>query len=80
MTASGLRGTLTGVFKSLVALLDVRDPYMTGHGERVGRIARRIGEQMRLSTVVASDLYLAGLMHDVGTLGVPDEVLHHPGS
>jgi HD domain len=79
VTASGLRGTLTGVFKSLVALLDVRDPYMTGHGERVGRIARRIGEQMRLSTVVASDLYLAGLIHDVGTLGVPDEVLHHPG-
>jgi HD-GYP domain-containing protein (c-di-GMP phosphodiesterase class II) len=79
VTASGLRGTLTGVFKSLVALLDVRDPYMAGHGERVGRIARRIGEQMGLSTAVASDLYLAGLLHDVGTLGVADEVLHHPG-
>ena len=79
VTASGLRGTLTGVFKSLVALLDVRDPYMTGHGERVGRIARRIGEQMGVASVVASDLYLAGLLHDVGTLGVPDEVLHHPG-
>jgi HD domain len=79
VTASGLRSTLTGVFKSLVALLDVRDPYMTGHGERVGRIARRIGEEMGLSTAVASDLYLAGLLHDVGTLGVPDEVLHHPG-
>jgi HD-GYP domain-containing protein (c-di-GMP phosphodiesterase class II) len=79
VTATGLRGTLTGVFKSLVSLLDVRDPYMTGHGERVGRIARRIGEQMGLSSVVASDLYLAGLLHDVGTLGVPDEVLHHPG-
>jgi HD-GYP domain-containing protein (c-di-GMP phosphodiesterase class II) len=79
VTASGLRSTLTGVFKSLVALLDVRDPYMTGHGEGVGRIARRIGEEMGVSTAVASDLYLAGLLHDVGTLGVPDEVLHHPG-
>jgi HD-GYP domain-containing protein (c-di-GMP phosphodiesterase class II) len=79
VTAAGLRGTLTGVFKSLVALLDVRDPYMTGHGERVGRIARRIGEQMGLSSVIASDLYLAGLLHDIGTLGVSDEVLHHPG-
>jgi HD-GYP domain-containing protein (c-di-GMP phosphodiesterase class II) len=79
VTASGLRATLTGVFKSLVALLDVRDPYMTGHGERVGRIARRIGDQMGLSSVIVSDLYLAGLLHDIGTLGVPDEVLHHPG-
>jgi len=79
VTATSLRGTLTGMFKSLVALLDVRDPYMTGHGERVGRIAKRIGEQMKVSTAVASDMYLAGLLHDVGTLGVPDEVLHHPG-
>lgn len=79
VTASGLRGTLTGLFKSLVALLDVRDPYMTGHGERVGRIARRIGEEMRLGGGAVSDLYLAGLLHDIGTLGVSDEVLHHPG-
>src|SRR5437763_1022436 len=34
---------------------------------------------MRLSSVTVSDLYLAGLLHDVGTLGVPDDVLHFPG-
>jgi len=79
VTASSLRSTLTGMFKSLVALLDVRDPYMTGHGERVGRIAKRIGEELKVPAPAANDMYLAGLLHDVGTLGVPDEVLHHPG-
>jgi hypothetical protein len=79
VTASSLRGTLTGMFKSLIALLDVRDQYMTGHGERVGRIAKRIGEEMQVPAAACNDMYLAGLLHDVGTLGVADEVLHHPG-
>ena len=52
---------------------------MTGHGERVGRIAKRIGEELNVPAAAANDMYLAGLLHDVGTLGVPDEVLHHPG-
>jgi hypothetical protein len=77
--ADGLRGALNGLFKMLVSLVDARDPYMSGHGERVARIARRIGEELRLSGPALNDLYLAGLLHDVGTLGLPDQLLHHPG-
>src|SRR5688572_6263429 len=77
--ADGLRGALNGLFKMLVSLVDARDPYMAGHGERVARIARRIGEELRLSGPALNDLYLAGLLHDVGTLGLPDQLLHHPG-
>jgi hypothetical protein len=76
--ADGLRGALNGLFKMLVSLVDARDPYMAGHGERVGRIARRIGEELRLSGQALNDLYLSGLLHDVGTLGLPDELLHNP--
>src|SRR5262249_55666378 len=73
--AQGLRSSLTGMFKSLIALVDARDPYTAGHGERVARIARRVGEAMELPRVALNDLYLTGLIHDIGTLGVPDDVL-----
>src|SRR5262249_39727542 len=73
--AQGLRSSLTGMFKSLIALVDARDPYTAGHGERVARIARRVGEAMELPRGALNDLYLTGLIHDIGTLGVPDDVL-----
>jgi HD-GYP domain-containing protein (c-di-GMP phosphodiesterase class II) len=73
--AQGLRSSLTGMFKSLIGIVDARDPYTAGHGERVARIARRIGEELELPRVALNDLYLTGLIHDIGTLGVPDDVL-----
>jgi HD-GYP domain-containing protein (c-di-GMP phosphodiesterase class II) len=72
----GLRGSLLGMFKSLIQIVDARDQYTAGHSERVAQIARRIGGALELPTTEVNDLYLAGLLHDVGTIGVPDEVLH----
>src|SRR5262249_9320054 len=56
-----------------------KDPYTWGHSERVGRIAVRIGKQMALPPAVVSDLYLAGLLHDVGKIGIRDSVLQKQG-
>ncbi len=78
LVARGLRGSLMGLFRSLLNIVDARDSYLTGHSERVARIARRIGEEMDLPEATLNDLYLAGLLHDVGTLGVPDEVTMCP--
>lgn len=76
--ARGLRDSLMGMFKSLLDLVDARDSFGVGHSERVGRIARRIGEELDLPATQVDDLYLAGLLHDVGIIGVPDEVLCAP--
>jgi HD-GYP domain-containing protein (c-di-GMP phosphodiesterase class II) len=75
-----LRDMLFSLVRCLTASLDARDPYTWGHSERVARIAVRLGEEMNLSESERSELYLGGLLHDVGKIGVPDEVLRKPGA
>jgi HD-GYP domain-containing protein (c-di-GMP phosphodiesterase class II) len=74
-----LRESLFGLVRCLTAAIDAKDPFTWGHSERVARIAVRIGKQMGLPPAVVSDLYLAGLLHDVGKIGIRDSVLQKPG-
>jgi HD-GYP domain-containing protein (c-di-GMP phosphodiesterase class II) len=74
-----LRESLFGLVRCLTAAIDAKDPYTWGHSERVGRIAIRLGKQMGLPAAVLSDLYLAGLLHDIGKIGIRDSVLQKPG-
>jgi diguanylate cyclase (GGDEF)-like protein len=74
-----LKETLFGMIRCLSTAIDAKDPYTCGHSERVARIAVRLGKQMKLSSGEVSDLYLAGLLHDVGKIGIRDEVLCKPG-
>ncbi len=74
-----LKDTLFGLVRCLTAAIDAKDPYTWGHSERVARIAVRLGKQMGLVPAVLSDLYLAGLLHDIGKIGIRDSVLQKPG-
>lgn len=74
-----LKELLFGVIRSLTAAIDAKDPYTLGHSERVGRIAVQLGEELGLSANERGDLYLCGLLHDVGKIGVSDAVLQKPG-
>jgi HD-GYP domain-containing protein (c-di-GMP phosphodiesterase class II) len=74
-----LKESLLGLVRCLTAAIDAKDPYTWGHSERVARMAVRLARQMELAPAVQSDLYLAGLLHDVGKIGVRDEVLRKPG-
>jgi HD-GYP domain-containing protein (c-di-GMP phosphodiesterase class II) len=74
-----LKDTLLGLACCLTATINAREPYTRGHSERVARIAVRLGRHMRLGDAVISDLYLGALLHDIGMIGVRDEVLRHPG-
>ena len=76
---SGTKQLLIGLLHSLTTIIDAKDPYTAGHSERVARIATLIAKQMRLSTGQVGDVYLAGLLHDVGKIGLRDEVLQKPG-
>ncbi|HVV99840.1 MAG TPA: HD-GYP domain-containing protein [Planctomycetaceae bacterium] len=64
--------------RSLVSSLDAKDPYTRGHSERVALIGRRIGEEMGLPEEDLHDIYLAGLLHDIGKIGVDDNILRKP--
>lgn len=69
----------TRVIKSLVMALEARDPYTTGHSINVGLLAQRVAQGLG-DAVDASRTYLAGLLHDVGKVGVPDSILSKPGA
>jgi HD-GYP domain-containing protein (c-di-GMP phosphodiesterase class II) len=70
-----LRDTLFDLIHCLTAAIDAKDPYTCGHSERVARIAARLARQMKLPGGVVSDVYLAGLLHDIGKIGIRDGVL-----
>ncbi len=74
-----LKELLFGVIRALTSAIDAKDPYTSGHSERVARIAVRLGEELGLSINQRGDLYLMGLLHDVGKIGIGDEVLKKPG-
>ncbi len=74
-----LKELLVGMTRSLTGAIDAKDSYTFGHSERVGRIAVELGRTMNLSEDELSDLYLAGLMHDIGKIGIRDAVLCKPG-
>jgi HD-GYP domain-containing protein (c-di-GMP phosphodiesterase class II) len=70
-----LKDLLVGLTRSLTAALDAKDSYTYGHSERVARIAVELGREMGLSGDELGDIYLTGLLHDVGKIGVRDAVL-----
>ena len=63
----------------LVQTLDARDPYTRGHSERVAVVAHRLAGQLGLTGPELDDVHLAGLLHDIGKVGVDDRVLRKPG-
>jgi putative nucleotidyltransferase with HDIG domain len=69
---------LFGVIRSLTSAIDARDPYTRGHSERVARMAVQLGRQLGLCPKEISTVYLAGLLHDVGKIGIDDRVLKKP--
>ena len=74
-----LKELLFGIIRALTAAIDAKDPYTSGHSERVARIAVRLAEELGMPPPKRSDLYLAGLLHDVGKIGIDDGVLKKSG-
>ena len=74
-----LKELLFGIIRALTAAIDAKDPYTSGHSERVARIAVRLAEELGMPSSQRSDLYLMGLLHDVGKIGIDDAVLKKPG-
>lgn len=61
------------------AAIDARDAYTAGHSNRVSKIACKIGYELGLSDNQLDCLELASLFHDIGKIGVPDNILNKPG-
>jgi HD-GYP domain-containing protein (c-di-GMP phosphodiesterase class II) len=70
---------LIGVIQALTATIDAKDPYTVGHSQRVSDFSIAIARQLSLSAETINHLRIAGLLHDIGKIGVPDMVLNKPG-
>ncbi|MBI3747855.1 MAG: HD-GYP domain-containing protein [Chloroflexi bacterium] len=73
-----MREMFTQTIGALAAAVDKRDPYTARHSENVKKIAVDIGQVMHVSDSELEALEWGGLLHDVGKIGVPDDVLKKP--
>ena len=66
--------------EALATIVEFRDPYTANHQQRVTQLACSIANTMNLSEDETTGLYLAGLIHDIGKVSVPAEILCNPNS
>jgi len=69
-----------GVIKTLVNIIETKDEYTRGHSERVTKISLAIGQVMGLGQKDTEILHVSALLHDIGKIAVPEEILKKPGS
>ncbi len=70
---------LANIVRALTSAIDAKDPYTRGHSDRVARVAVRLATEMGCSRELVDTIYLSGLLHDVGKIGIDDHVLRKPG-
>ena len=70
---------LIGAIRAIVNAIDAKDPYTCGHSDRVANIAKAIAHRVGIDSFECERIYMAGLLHDVGKIGVPDAILSKPG-
>ncbi|MDD3150102.1 MAG: response regulator [Candidatus Gastranaerophilales bacterium] len=78
--ASDLKDLFQGTINAITAALDAKDSYTLGRSKRVCRYSVEIGKQMNLTDVELTRIELAGLLHDIGMIGVPEAILNKPGN
>jgi len=74
-----LQDHFIGTTVALAVALEAKDPYTRGHSERVARYAASIAQEMGLSRQEVEKVRCAGLIHDIGKIGIPDAVLLKEG-
>ena len=74
-----LKKNLLESVSAVAAMVELRDPYTAGHQRRVAQIAEAIAEEMALPAEIIEGLVLAAVVHDVGKISIPAEILSKPG-
>jgi PAS domain S-box-containing protein/putative nucleotidyltransferase with HDIG domain len=77
-TMDRLRRIMGSVIEVIIAAVEARDPYTAGHQRRVGDLARAVAAEMGLPPEEAEGIRIAGVIHDLGKISVPAEILSKP--
>ena len=78
-TLNDLRKALGGTIEAMALTVETRDPYTAGHQRRVSNLARGIATEMGVSEDQIQGVRMAGVIHDIGKISVPGEILSKPG-
>lgn len=73
-----LQKTIKGTIQAMAAIAEARDPFTSGHQNKVASLAYAIAGEMGLSSYVADGIRTAGVIHDIGKISVPAEILCKP--
>jgi putative nucleotidyltransferase with HDIG domain len=66
------------LFSILAKIVDVRDPYVTSHTTRVAEYAVAVASELGLPLARVETIRQAALLHDIGKIGIPEDILHKP--
>ncbi len=77
--AEHLQRSLMQTIRAIALTIEKRDPYTSGHQERVAELAVRIGGELGLNEKELEGIRLGALIHDIGKISVPAEILSRPG-
>jgi len=78
-TVEKLQKTTEDVIRIMAKMAEIRDPYTSGHQRRVAELAQAIAEEIGLDKDAIKNIFMTGLIHDVGKIAVPIELLTKPG-
>jgi PAS domain S-box-containing protein len=74
-----LRRLMSGTIEAMVLAVESRDPYTAGHQRRVADLASAIADVMGLDDEKCDGIRMAGVIHDLGKISIPAEILSKPG-
>ncbi|MDA8219810.1 MAG: PAS domain S-box protein [Dehalococcoidales bacterium] len=74
-----LQSAMRGTIEAMALTLEMRDPYTAGHQRRVAALACAIAQELGLPAAEIEGLYLGAIVHDIGKIAVPAEILSKPG-
>ena len=78
LTQERLAGALRSTIEAMAKTMEWRDPYTAGHQKRVAQISMAIGKKLGMDNDAIQALYMAGMVHDIGKVAVPSEILTKP--
>jgi putative two-component system response regulator len=77
--AAGQLEQAANIISSLAKAVEVKDIYTKGHAERVSSLSEKMAGRVGFNRQQKNDMIMAGLLHDIGKIGVPDGILNKPG-
>lgn len=66
------------IVRTLSGAIDAKDTYTNGHSTRVAEYSKEIAKRAGLSEKIEDEIYMMGLLHDVGKIGIPDAIINKP--